>query len=301
MECNIKIDWVNTLFLTLTPIIAIGLSVYHFSVDGFMPSLFIAAFVMAVMCGMSITMGYHRLYSHKSYEASPVVKFVLLVFGAAAFQNSLLKWVSDHRVHHKHCDTEKDPYNINKGFLWAHIGWILFKAPSKFEEEFPMSKDLLKDPLVMWQHRNYLAIAITSGILLPGLIGYMLGSVLGGIAIIGCARIVFVHHSTFFINSLCHMVGKTTYSESHTAKDSTIMALLTFGEGYHNFHHTFQTDYRNGVKWFHFDPTKWAIWSLEKVGLASKLKRVPQKTLDSAEAAMNERIHNPILNENKFA
>jgi stearoyl-CoA desaturase (delta-9 desaturase) len=302
VENNIKIDWVNTLFLTLTPIAALALTIFHFTVDGFMPSLFIAAFLMTIMCGMSITMGYHRLYSHKSYDASFIVKFVLLLFGAAAFQNSLLKWASDHRVHHKFCDTEKDPYNINKGFFWAHMGWILFKVPSNFEDEFPMSKDLLKDPLVMWQHKYYLPIAISVGILLPGLIGHMFGSVLGGLAVVGFARIVFVHHSTFFINSLCHMVGKTTYSESHTAKDSPIMALFTFGEGYHNFHHTFQADYRNGVKWHHFDPGKWAIWSLEKVGLARKLKRIPQKTLDAAEVAMKERIYNSdILSEKKFA
>lgn len=299
MENNIKIDWVNTLFLGLTPVLAIALTFFHLSIDGFMPSIFIAALIMTVLCGMSITVGYHRLFSHNSFDTSPIIKIILLIFGAATFQNSLLKWASDHRIHHKFCDKEKDPYNINKGFIWAHMGWILYDVPSSFDEEFPMSKDLLKNPLVMWQHKYYLPIAVISGILLPGLIGYMLGSVLGGFAVIGFARLVLVHHSTFFINSLCHMVGKTTYSDSHTAKDSPLMAILTFGEGYHNFHHTFQADYRNGVKWYHYDPSKWSIWSLEKIGLASKLKRVPQKTLDEAEVAMKHRIRNSSLADYK--
>lgn len=302
MENKTKIDWVNTLFLTLTPIAAIVLSYYHFKIDGFMPSMFVAALCFTILCGMSITVGYHRLYSHKAFEASAPVKLLLLIFGAAAFQNSLLKWGSDHRVHHTHCDKDKDPYNINKGFFWAHMGWILVKEPSKFKEEFPMSKDLLRDPLVMWQHKYYLPIAVIAGIILPAFVGYLLGSLLGGLAIIAFARIVFVHHSTFFINSLCHMVGTTPYSESHTAKDSPLMALFTFGEGYHNFHHTFQADYRNGIKWHHFDPGKWLIWSLDKIGLASKLKRVPDSTIELAVRKLKEqREHPELLVKEKFA
>jgi stearoyl-CoA desaturase (delta-9 desaturase) len=281
-----SIDWVNTIFLVSTPIVALALGIMHLNISGFMPSIFILAFVLAIFCGMSITMGYHRLYSHRSYEASFPVKLFLLIFGAATFQNSLLKWASDHRVHHKFCDKEKDPYNINRGFFWAHMGWIMTREPSKFKEQYPMSKDLLNDPLVMWQHKYYLPIAISAGILLPGLIGYFLGSTLGGFAIAGFGRIVLVHHCTFFINSLCHCVGKMTYSDSHTAKDSPLMALLTFGEGYHNFHHTFQADYRNGVKWHHFDPGKWAIWLLEKVGMASKLKRVSDDIINDAARSM---------------
>ncbi|WP_372655136.1 acyl-CoA desaturase [Halobacteriovorax sp.] len=284
-----NIDWVNTLFLILTPLTAIGLTALHIYRDGFMPSIFIAALVLACFCGASITIGYHRLFSHRTFEASAPVKLFLLIFGAAAFQNSLLKWGSDHRVHHKFCDTEKDPYNINRGFFWAHMGWVMFREPSKFADQFPMSKDLLRDKMVVWQHKYYLQIAVLAGLILPGVVGYFLGSTLGGFAVIGFARIVAVHHSTFFINSLCHVLGSKTYSDDHTAKDSPIMALFTFGEGYHNFHHTFQADYRNGVKWYHFDPSKWTIWSLSKIGMASKLKRVPAHTIRNARIKMQQK------------
>lgn len=295
-----NIDWVNTIFLTSTPLVAIVLSILHFNNSGFMPGILITAGILTIFCGMSITLGYHRLYSHKAFEASLPVKLFVLIFGAAAFQNSLLKWASDHRVHHKFCDQDKDPYDINKGFFWAHMGWVMMREPSKFKDEFPMSKDLLNDKLVMWQHKYYLPIAVAAGVLLPGLIGYFLGSTLGGFAVAGFARIVLVHHSTFFINSLCHCVGKTTYSDSHTAKDSPLMALLTFGEGYHNFHHTFQADYRNGIKWFHFDPTKWAIWSLDKLGMASKLKRVPVPVINAATEAMLLKEQS-LLSKKKYA
>ena len=281
-----NIDWVNTLFLILTPVTAIGLTALHIFKDGFMPSIFIAALVFACFCGSSITIGYHRLFSHRTFEASAPVKLFLLLFGAAAFQNSLLKWASDHRVHHKFCDTEKDPYNINRGFFWAHMGWVMFREPSKFADEFPMSKDLLRDKMVVWQHRYYLPIAVLVGIVLPAFVGYLLGSTLGGFAVIGFARIVAVHHSTFLINSLCHVLGAKTYSDEHSAKDSPIMALFTFGEGYHNFHHIFENDYRNGIYWWQYDPTKWLIKSASLMGLASKLKKTPQARIEKAEASM---------------
>ncbi len=300
MNSKKSIDWVNTIFLVSTPIIALVLSILHFKISGFMPGILLTGLILTVFCGMSITVGYHRLYSHKSFEASLPVKLFVLIFGAAAFQNSLLKWGSDHRIHHKYCDQEKDPYDINRGFFWAHMGWIMVKEPAKFKDEFPMSKDLLNDPLVMWQHKYYLPIAVLAGVVLPGVVGFFLGSSLGGFAVAGVARIVLVHHSTFFINSLCHCVGKTTYSDSHTAKDSPIMALLTFGEGYHNFHHTFQADYRNGIKWYHFDPTKWAIWSLATVGMAGKLKRVPAHVISSATRSMELRDSDSI-SKKKYA
>ena len=123
--------------------------------------------------------------------------------------------------------------------------------------------------------------------ILPAIIGYFMGSVLGGIAIIGLLRMVFVHHVTFFINSLCHMVGFQTYTDTNTAKDSPLMALFTYGEGYHNFHHFFQTDYRNGIRWYQYDPTKWVIKGLEFFGLAWDLKLTPQEDILKAKLLMD--------------
>ncbi len=220
--------------------------------------------------GVSITAGYHRLFSHKTYQASWPVRLFFLVFGAGALENSVLNWAADHRVHHSHTDDERDPYNIQKGFWWAHMGWIFF------QNETPSAtvvRDLAEDPLVVWQDRWYVPIGIAVALGIPLAVGFATGHVLGCL-IIGCVlRIVVSHHGTFFINSLCHMVGRQPYSREHSARDSTVMAVLAFGEGYHNYHHSFPFDYRNGIKGWHFDPAKWLIYGLSRLGLAKNLRR----------------------------
>lgn len=280
-----RLDWVNTLFLILTPIFAIVLSAIYFKNNGLQWSQILLAFAFYIVTGMSITAGYHRLFSHKAYKTNALVKIFYLLFGAAAFQNSALKWSADHRIHHRHVDGDNDPYNINKGFFYAHIGWIFFKEEERALEA-TLPKDLTTDKLVMWQHRNYLAIAIFMGLVLPAIIGHFLGSALGGLALAGVLRLVVVHHCTFFINSLCHVVGTRPYTDTNTARDSALMALFTYGEGYHNYHHYFPTDYRNGIKWYHFDPTKWMIKSMSWVGFASDLKKVPEKLIHKARSEM---------------
>ena len=286
-KSKLQIDWVNTLFLTLSPIIAIILSWIYFKGHGIEYSQILMAIGFYFVTGIAITAGYHRLLSHRAYKATNIVKFFYLIFGAAAFQNSALKWSADHRIHHRHVDSEMDPYNIKKGFFYAHIGWIFYKEQPVEEVQYP--KDLLNDKLVMWQHRNYLAIAITVGFVLPTIIGYFLGSALGGLALAGILRIVVVHHCTFFINSLCHIVGTRPYTDTNTARDSFIMALFSYGEGYHNYHHYFPSDYRNGIRWFHFDPTKWLIKVLSIVGLVNNLKKVPEKLIIQAKAEMQNK------------
>lgn len=276
-----EIDWVNTLFLTLTPLLTLITAPLYFYYHGANWPIIALAIIFYFITGLSVTGGYHRLFAHRAYKAHWSAKAFFLLFGAATFQNSALKWASDHRVHHVHVDDDhKDPYSIGKGFWWAHIGWIFFKEDPTKAAKFP--KDLLNDKLVMFQHNYYMPIAILMGFGLPTLLGYFLGSALGGFLIAGLARIVFVHHCTFFINSLCHMVGTRPYTDTNTARDSAVMALFSYGEGYHNYHHFFPVDYRNGIKWFHYDPTKWLIKSLSLIGLTSDLKKVNQKIIDKA-------------------
>ena len=283
-----EIDWVNTLFLTLTPPVAIALSWIYFKNNGFHWSMMALAVVFYFITGLSITAGYHRLISHRAYTSNNFIKLIYLLFGAAAFQNSALKWCSDHRVHHRHVDHDKDPYNINRGFFYAHMGWIFYKEQTP-ETEVQYPKDLTNDKLIMWQHRNYMAIAILMGFVLPTIIGYFMGSALGGLALAGVARIVFVHHCTFFINSLCHIVGNRPYTDTNTARDSYIMAFFSYGEGYHNYHHYFPSDYRNGIRWYQYDPTKWLIKTFSFVGLASDLKKVPEKLIRKAQHDMRSK------------
>ncbi len=280
-----NLSWLNTLFLFLTPMAAIILTALWVYFDGFSWGPLILGIVFYILSGVSITAGYHRLFAHRSYSAHPLVKTFFLIFGAAAFQNSVLKWASDHRIHHNQVDTEEDPYNINEGFFYAHMGWILLKESNSFNDRYV--KDLTKDKLIMFQHNHYFKIAGFFGIILPALLGHFLfDSFLGGLSVGALFKVVILHHSTFFINSLCHYIGNTPYTDSNSAKDSWFMALLTFGEGYHNFHHYFQTDYRNGIRWFQFDPTKWLIKFLSWFNLASKLKKTPDFKIYKARLQM---------------
>jgi stearoyl-CoA desaturase (Delta-9 desaturase) len=284
------VNWPNSSFLIGTLLVtftAVPAYIWHYGLDTFQTVLFLLFFAAT---GLSITLGYHRLFSHRSFKASWPVRMFTLLFGAAAFENSALRWCAEHRRHHKFTDHEDDPYDISRGFFHAHIGWILFRV----KEDAPLEvvKDLQHDRLVAWQHRHYYAIAILVSFALPALIGFLWGgwqAALGSFLIAGVARLVFVQHMTFFINSLCHTIGRQPYSARCTARDSALMAFFTFGEGYHNFHHAFQHDYRNGVKPWQFDPTKWSIWLLHKLGLAQDLRRVPEERILLAEIAEQER------------
>ncbi len=279
-----QINWTNSSFLIGTGIAtltAVPYYIWKVGLDWFQISLFLAFFIAT---GLSITLGYHRLFAHKAFRAAWPVRFLTLVFGAAAFENCALAWVSDHRRHHKHTDHDDDPYDISKGFWHAHIGWILFKINP--EPPWDNVADLRKDKLVMWQDKYYVPIAVTAGFLIPAALGWLYSGpvgALGAFLLAGVARVTAVQHMTFFINSLCHSVGNRPYSSRTSARDSWIMALFTFGEGYHNYHHEFQHDYRNGVKWWQFDPTKWTIWVLHKLGLADDLRRVDEDKIIAAQ------------------
>lgn len=268
-----RIKWFSTIFLLGTLLIALVGTPWYILEHGlgWPETLTFAGIWVAV--GLSVTAGYHRLFAHKTYQASWPVRLFFLVFGAGALENSILAWAADHRVHHAHVDEERDPYNITKGFWWAHIGWIFFdnEEPSR-----TVVRDLLEDRLVVWQDRWYPFIGFGVAFGIPLLVGLLTGNVLGCLLIGGVLRVVVSHHTTFFINSLCHMIGRQPYSREHSARDSGIMAVLAFGEGYHNYHHSFPFDYRNGVKVWQFDPAKWTIFLLSKVGLVRELRRAPE-------------------------
>lgn len=291
-----RINWYNTVFLLGTAVVtltAVPVYLWHSGLSLFNAGLFLLFFILT---GLSITLGYHRLFSHHAFQAAWPVRLVTLIFGAAAFENSALTWCDDHRRHHKHTDHEEDPYDISKGFFHAHMGWIMFKLGEP--PTFASVPDLERDPLVRWQHKYYVVIGVIAGFVLPAVLGWFWGgaggaggadAALGAFLIAGVARTVFVHHSTFFINSLCHTLGTQPYSDRCTARDSWFMAFFTFGEGYHNFHHAFQHDYRNGVKAWQFDPTKWTIWLLSKLGMASQLRSVPEERIRHAEITEQQR------------
>src|SRR6266480_1808679 len=279
-----RINWTNSAFLIGTFVLtltALPLYLWYFGVDWFHFATFA---VLSVATGFSITLGYHRLFSHLAFRARLPVKLFTLIFGAAAFENSVLMWASEHRRHHKHVDHDDDPYCISKGFFFAHIGWLLFKLNT--DQPYDNVADLQKDKLVRWQDRyvQWIAVLVSFGI--PAILGFLWNGwqgALGAFLIAGVARIVVLQHCTFLINSACHTIGRQPYSTRCSARDSFLLALLTMGEGYHNYHHEFQHDYRNGVKAWQFDPTKWLIWTLSKLRLVRNLRRVPSDKIESAQ------------------
>jgi stearoyl-CoA desaturase (Delta-9 desaturase) len=273
-----KKDWINIIFLSLTPVIGVfGTLAYTlaFGVRWWEPVLFL---VFYAVVGLSVTAGYHRLFAHKGYEAHPLVQGFFLFFGAMALQNGVLQWASDHRVHHRYVDKDWDPYSIKRGGLWAHIFWLFYKRPP--HETFDNAPDLKKNRLVMLQYRAANYIGIVAGLGLPTLIGWAFGHPLGGLLWGGFLRIVVIHHTTFFVNSIAHLYGSRPYSEETSARDNWMLAFVTNGEGYHNFHHRFPSDFRNGIRWYHWDPTKWLIRALAAMRLADGLRRTDRATIE---------------------
>jgi stearoyl-CoA desaturase (delta-9 desaturase) len=246
------------------------------------------AFLFLFYCAatiFSITVGYHRLYAHASYQANAVVRFLLLFFGAASFEQSALRWASMHRTHHRYTDTARDPYDIKSGFWYAHIGWILFW---KHTVDYANVADLQKSRLVMHQHRYFQWWALAAGVLVPAFLGLAAGHLVGALVLAVGARLMVVFHLTFLINSYQHTFGTAEYDYRTSARDHWFGAVLTNGEGYHNFHHRFPSDYRNGVLRHHWDPTKWVIWCLERLGWARDLRRTPPEKIEEARRETRE-------------
>ena len=281
------IIWTNVLLFSLTfAVAAIGVPAYAILV-GFSWTEIIATVLCLGYCGMSITAGYHRLWAHKTYDAHPLLQLFFAIGGAFALQNSALHWSSDHRVHHKFVDqNDKDPYSAKKGFWFSHIGWMLREYQAQRYSDYSNVRDLQSNKIVMWQHNNYLLLTVLTNFGIPLLLGVLTDSILGMLLSVGVLRLVLSHHFTFFINSLAHIWGKQPYTDTNTARDNGWLALVTYGEGYHNFHHIFEFDYRNGIRWWHFDPTKWLIKSCSFVGLTRNLKVCPEDKIVKAKALM---------------
>lgn len=263
-------NWIPGLFiLGYHAFLLVALPIYfmHHTPSWKLISISIA---LVYITGISVTAGYHRLYSHTTYKTNRYVEAVLLFFATMATQGSALRWAFDHRHHHAFVDTDRDPYSIKKGFWYAHFLW-LFEKPKEIENK--VISDLQRNPLLRFQHRFYGTLMVITNVLCVLFVGWWLNDYLGAFLFAWLVRLFFLHHFTWFINSLAHTWGARTFCQELSAVDNYLISLVTFGEGYHNYHHTFAYDYRNGIRWYHFDPTKWLIWSLNKLGLAHNLKK----------------------------
>lgn len=256
-------------FLLMTSIAIIGVPAYGYVV-GYHTIDWIMLAVLYAVSGLGITVGYHRLVAHRSFDCPDWVKACFLVAGGWAFQNSARVWAADHIRHHARCDTKEDPYNAKRGFWHSHCGWLFYHSPYRYDK---YEVTLRRDRVVMWQDRYYVPILV-SGFALPFAVGLLSGGWQGAVSCLllaGVGRTFLVLNSTFCINSICHLWGSQPHGQQDSSRDSWWISLLTFGEGYHNYHHTHLRDYRNGPQWYNFDPSKWLIFILAKIGLASNL------------------------------
>ncbi|ODV97449.1 hypothetical protein PACTADRAFT_49160, partial [Pachysolen tannophilus NRRL Y-2460] len=270
------VNWLNFILVVMIPVSGI---ISAFFIDLQLKTAILTFFLYA-MSGISITAGYHRLWSHRAYQARLPLKITFALFGAGAVEGSIKWWGHSHRIHHRYTDTARDPYDARRGFWYSHIGWMLTKPNPRYRARADIS-DLTDDWIVRVQHRHYLLIMIFMSLIFPTLIaGLCWGDYLGGFIYAGIIKIFVIQQATFCVNSLAHWIGAQPFDDRRTPRDHFLTALVTFGEGYHNFHHEFPTDYRNALKWYQYDPTKVIIYLSSKIGLSYNLKTFSQNAIE---------------------
>lgn len=243
-----------------------------------LPSIFsfrlaLEIILSAQLTGMlGITAGAHRLWSHKSFEAAWPVRLLFMFANSAAHQGSIYHWVRDHRMHHRHTDTELDPHSIQYGFWYSHMGWLFFRKTDKFREAKSLIQmtDIENDSIVMVQHKNYLLFSNLFCFVLPTLYGwYVWDSVWIGYFYFGVLRWILLLHATWCVNSVAHMWGTTPYNPRLSSRQNTFTSVVAMGEGWHNYHHTYPYDYRaSEFNWnAEWNPTTVLLDTLSSVGL----------------------------------
>jgi len=282
-----EIQWVSTIVLTTTPLLAI----YGIATTPLQWKTFAWAVAYYFFSGLGITAGYHRLWAHRAYNASKPLQYMLACMGTSAVQGSIHWWARGHRAHHRYTDTDLDPYGAHNGLLWSHLGWMIVKPRRK--PGVADISDLRRNSVIKFQHRFYIPLILGFGFILPTIVGGLgWGDWRGAFFYAGICRLVFVHHSTFCVNSLAHWLGDATFDSKHTPRDHFFTALVTVGEGYHNFHHQFPMDYRNATKWHQYDPTKWFIIGMKYLGLAYDLKEFPADVVNQGVLTMKlQKLH----------
>ena len=252
--------------------------------------------VMMSFAGFGITVGFHRLFTHRSFKTSPFMRAFFAIIGSAAVEGPVIEWVAYHRRHHAFADQEGDPHSPHvghgsgirgalRGLFYAHVGWVVFSDEPANEERY--APDLLKDRTIKWIDSTFilwvvvgLAFAFGLGVALTGTIAGGLTGLLWG----GAVRILAVHHITFSINSLCHFFGSKDFETDDESRNLRWLAPFSFGEAWHNNHHAFPTSAAHGLTRWQFDPSKIIIYSLEKVGLVWDVVRVSPARLESKAA-----------------
>lgn len=290
-ESEGMINYNNVMFLIVTAVLALyGI---FFTPVAFGTLVFTCIFyAVGQLC---LNLGYHRLFSHKSYESIFVWKLLTVLGATSTFQGSCIDWCKDHRLHHKHADTENDPYNSKKDIFQSHIGWTVFKR----DNDYTVVEDLVESRLLRVQHAVYPVLAVLTGIVFPTVLsGLLFNDYTGGFFFAAILRIVVTMQCTLSVNSLGYF-GSSNYSTKTRYRDNFFLSLLTLGEGNENFHHTHPNDYRNGYNLYDFDPAKWIIKGLSFVGVTSNLFTYPEAAINACRAAvLNEKLEKDKLEIN---
>ena len=218
-----------------------------------------------VIGGLGVTVGFHRMLTHRSFHPHPVVKFILLAFGSMAVEGPALEWAATHIKHHAHSDRDGDPHSPVEGFWHAHMGWMFNRSPA---DPNVYCRNLVKDPIVVFVSRTFILWVVLS-LVIPFAIGGWTGLLWGGLV-----RIFLTHHITWSVNSVCHTFGKREFETRDQSRNEWIVGLLGFGEGWHNNHHAFPRSAFHGLHWWQFDLSGYVIWTLERMNLVSDVYRV---------------------------
>ena len=244
--------------------------------------LFVAYYVVS---GLGVTAGAHRLWSHRTYKATTPIKVMLMLFNCISFQNDLLVWCRDHRVHHKFSETPADPHNAKRGFFFAHIGWLLMKKHPDVKEKGKSVdiSDLLNDPVVQFQHDNYPLLGLIFAALIPMFVPWFFWREKAAVSFFLCAvvRYVLSLHATWFVNSAAHLWGSRPYDKSMNPAENMFVAISAIGEGFHNYHHSFPHDYSTSEHGPYFNMTTCFIDLLAALGLVSDRRKMTSKMVDA--------------------
>lgn len=251
---------IETLVLHLAALLALSPNYFSWQAVG------VAIFLHWLTMGLGISLGFHRLASHRSFKVPKVLEYFFILCGTLAAQGSVKGWVGYHRMHHLYTDHAKDPHDSTKGFWWSHLTWVMHTIPNE-PERLRLTQDIAKDPFYSFCHKYHTLLQVMLGLLLYGIGG--MPFVVWGIFV----RIIVGFHSTFFVNSVCHMFGYRTHNTPDTSTNCWWVALLTFGEGWHNNHHAHQFSARFGYRWWEIDLIWLTIFALESLGLATQVKR----------------------------
>jgi stearoyl-CoA desaturase (delta-9 desaturase) len=282
-----RIDQVANLAATLVPLALVGFAMWSAWGGALRWQDLVVLAVCYALTGLGITVGYHRLLTHRSFKTSAPMRGLFAALGSAAIEGPVIEWVANHRKHHRFSDQPGDPHSphLDHGGGWrgalaglfhAHVGWIFADQELASEERY--AKDLLADPVVRFVDRTFV-LWVFLGLAVPFALGYALtGSLVGGLTGLlwgGAVRIFLLHHSTFSINSLCHFFGHRRFATGDESRNLLWLSLPTFGEAWHNNHHAFPTSARHGLRWWQLDPSAWLIAALERTGLIWDVVRIP--------------------------